>query len=134
MSKKYQRIIDKNNKKARKRVKIPNTVQDYMTNLTLDLKGIQNSLVKIETIKWQAYQTFDSMKQIIRILRRKKLLGKYEDWEDIMCNDCRFKRKMVEHLIKAENLGTVAGEGETEEITFSMEDWKKLIKYVNDDI
>lgn len=132
MSKKYQRIIEKTNKKARKRVKIPQTVQDYMTNLTLDLRGIQNSLVKIDTAKWQIYQAFDALKQIIRILRRKKLLGKYEDWEDLMCDDCKFKNKVLDILIETETMGTIKGEGEEKEVVFNKEDWDELIKKMDE--
>jgi len=128
MSKRYKRIVEKHNKKARKRVKIPQTVQDFMTNLTLDLRGIQNSLVKIDTAKWQIYQAFDALKQIIRILRRKKLLGKYEDWEDLMCDDCKFKKKVIETLIETESLGTITGEGEEQEVVFEKKDWDELIK------
>ena len=127
MSSKYLRIVERQKKKAKKRVRIPRTIEDYMTNLTIDLKGVQNILVKMDTARWNIYQAWDSIKQIIRILRRKELLGKYEDWKDIICDDCKYTKRMLENLAILE-LESIITDGEDEKmISFTYEDWKEFI-------
>ncbi len=132
MSIKYQHIVDKTKGKARKRVKLPQKIQDYMVNLTIDLKEAQINLGQLETVKMNLWQSFDSLKQIVRILREKKLLGKYEDWRDLMCEDCKYKKKLIQNVIKLELEGTVKGEGDEKEIVFGYNDWELFLDRVNE--
>lgn len=132
MSIKYQHIVDKTKGKARKRVKLPQKIQDYMVNLTIDLKEAQINLGQLETVKMNLWQSFDSLKQIVRILREKKLLGKYEDWCDLMCEDCKYKKKLIQNVIKLELEGTVKGEGDEKEIVFGYNDWELFLDRVNE--
>ncbi|KKM72537.1 hypothetical protein LCGC14_1419620, partial [marine sediment metagenome] len=125
-------IVDKTKGKARKRVKLPQKIQDYMVNLTIDLKEAQINLGQLETVKMNLWQSFDSLKQIVRILREKKLLGKYEDWCDLMCEDCKYKKKLIQNVIKLELEGTVKGEGDEKEIVFGYNDWELFLDRVNE--
>ena len=132
MSSKYQRIVDKTKGKARKRVKLPQKIQDYMTNLTVDLKEAQINLGRMETVKMNLWQSFDSLKQIVRILRNKNLLGKFEDWRDVMCEDCRYKKKLMEDVIDLELSGIINGKGEEATIVFGFEDWRFFLDKVKE--
>jgi len=132
MSSKYQRIVDKTKGKARKRVKLPQKIQDYMTNLTVDLKEAQINLGKMETVKMNLWQSFDSLKQIVRILRNKNLIGKFEDWRDVMCEDCRYKKKLMEDVIDLELSGIINGKGEEATIVFGFEDWRFFLDKVKE--
>ncbi|KKL04463.1 hypothetical protein LCGC14_2615790, partial [marine sediment metagenome] len=123
---------DKTKGKARKRVKLPQKIQDYMTNLTVDLKEAQINLGKMETVKMNLWQSFDSLKQIVRILRNKNLIGKFEDWRDLMCEDCKYKKKLMEDVIELELEGTIKGEKEEKEITFSYIDWEYFLDKVKE--
>jgi len=132
MSKKYQQIVNKTKKKARKRVKLPQKIQDYMTNLTMDMKDAQINLEKIEKVKMNIWQSFDSLKQVIRIMREKGLLGKLEDWDDVICGDCKYKKKMMQDVIELELDGVIKGEEKDMEIYFNYDDWEDFIDKVKE--
>ena len=132
MSRIYQNVVNKTKNKARKRVKLPQEIQDYMTNLTIDLKEAQINLAKTEAVKMNLWQSFDSLKQIVRILREKDLLGKFEDWKDLMCEDCKYKKKLIQNVIRLELEGTVKGEGKEKEIVFNFDDWELFLDRVNE--
>lgn len=131
MSRKYQQIVNKTKGKPRKRVKLPQRIQDYITNLTVDMKEAQIQLQKITRVEMNIWQAFDSLKQIIRILRQKGLLGKLEDWRDLMCEDCRYKKKLMEDAIELELSGTIVGEV-PQEMTFALDDWEIFLDKVKE--
>ncbi len=132
MSRKYQQIVNKTKGKARKRVKLPQKIQDYMTNLTVDLKDAQINLNKMEIVKMNIWQAFDSLKQTVRILQQKDLIGKYEEWKDLMCEDCKYKKKLMEDVIELELTGIIKGEGKEKEIDFVYEDWDIFLDEVKE--
>ncbi len=132
MSRKYQQIVNKTKGKARKRVKLPQKIQDYMTNLTVDLKDAQINLAKMEIVKMNIWQAFDSLKQTVRILQQKDLIGKYEDWKDLMCEDCRYKKKLMEDVIELELEGNIKGGDREKEIIFAYDDWEVFLDKVKE--
>lgn len=99
----------------------------------MDLKSALTNCEKIETVRMEIWQGFDSLKQVIRILREKKLLGKFEDWRDLMCEDCKYKKKLMEDVIELELEGTIkGGEDRDKEITFSYDDWEDFLDKVKE--
>lgn len=133
MSNKYQSIIKKHNKKVRRRVKLPQKIEDYITNLTIDLKSIQNNLTKIDTVRWEIYQAWDSLRDIIRILNVKEKI-KIDNWKDVICSNCKYVKRMLENLAILEMNGTITGEKDHEQITFDMGDWKEFISNLEEKV
>ena len=124
MSKKYQNIVDKNKAKAKRRVKIPTTVKDHVTNLSIDMKSLQSNLERMDRCRWLIYQSFDSLKQLIRLLQRQNLLGSLEDWKSEMCETCPFKDGLLKEVTEIYAASTLNEEGKME---IEVEIWNGFI-------
>jgi len=63
--------------KKRKRVKIPKSVEDFSTNLLIDLKNysikIERVADDVEKLKLYGYQIGDNFRMIIKILKENNL-------------------------------------------------------------
>ena len=83
MSKRYEKVLKKEKMKLKK-VKRPKTIEEFMGNLTLEIKFIQNYLHKAERARMAAYEAFESMRHIIAKMQEKKLLGDNFDFDSIV--------------------------------------------------
>ena len=88
------------------------------------MKSLQSNLERMDRCRWLIYQSFDSLKQLIRLLQRQNLLGSLEDWKSEICETCPFKDGLLKEVTEIYAASTLNEEGK---MAVKVEDWNEFM-------
>ncbi len=110
MSKKYENIIKKYKDRDRTRIRFPKTIEDYLTNLSFDIKFMHVFLsginvknlkdmnpdklkYKIDRAKMGGYQAIENLKSIVTKMFEDEWIGNLIDLNEIKPEPIIFKKE-----------------------------------------
>lgn len=114
MSKKYENVL----KKGNERIKKPKEIQDFIVNLSFDMKLVANFInglnakniqemnaqklqMKINRAKMGVYQAAFNMRQIVQIANERKWFGENFDFDEVKPEPLIMEKKKDDRKISS---------------------------------